>query len=411
MLVAGLNPARGAVQGFIRAEAIFAAEPWHNHASCLVETRHGDLLACWFHGSGERKSDDVRIEGARLLQGSTQWTRRFVLADTPDYPDCNPCLLVDEHNALWLFHTTILAHTWESALLKYRRADHWEGRDAPVWTREGMVHLSPGAPFIEAISNAVPLIEAGMTNPAWSEKTRSEVTDYLSAMKVHATNELYRRLGWMPRAHPMQLDHRILLPLYHDGFSVSIIGISDDGGVTWHCSQPLIGGGNIQPSLTRRRDGTLVAWMRDNGPPPRRVMSSESRDQGETWSPVIDTHLPNPGSGVEALVLRNGNWLFIGNDSETGRHTLSVWKSQDEGRTWPQRTSLETDASEKASFSYPSLIQARDGSLHATYSVAGGDGTSVIRHVHFNEEWIQAHQVPAPSLLPDPPPGTGGHQN
>ncbi len=396
MLVFCLNPTLGGSRALIQTEAIFPAEPWHNHASCLVETRHGDLLACWFHGSGERKSDDVRIEGARLLQGSMQWSKRFVLADTPDYPDCNPCFLIDEHNALWLFHTTILAHTWESALLKYHRTDHWEGREMPKWTREGVVHLSPGTTFIESISNAVPRIEAAMANSQWNPKTRGEVSDYLTAMKSNATNELHRRLGWMPRAHPMQLGHRILLPLYHDGFSISIMGISDDGGTSWHCSQPLIGGGNIQPSLTRRRDGALVAWMRDNGPPPHRVMSSESHDLGETWSPVVDTRLPNPGSGVEALVLRNGHWLFIGNDSETGRHTLAVWRSEDEGRTWRFRTPVENDPAGKASFSYPSLIQSRDDSLHASYSVAEGNGTSFIRHVHFNEEWLQAHQVPLP---------------
>jgi predicted neuraminidase len=396
LLLAGLNPARGTGQPWIQTEAIFSPEPWHNHASCLVETRRGDLLACWFHGSGERKSDDVRIEGARLQKGARQWTPRFLLTDTPDYPDCNPCFLIDQHNTLWLFHTTILAHTWESALLKYHCADHWERNGSPVWIREGLVHLSPGTPFVEALSNAVPHIESGLTNAQWNEKTRGEVTADLLAMKVHSTNELYRRLGWMPRAHPMHLGHRILLPLYHDGFSVSMIGISDDGGARWHCSQPLIGGGNVQPSLTRRRDGTLVAWMRDNGPPPHRVMSSESRDQGETWSPVIDTHLPNPGSGVEALVLRNGDWLFIGNNSESGRHSLSVWRSRDEGRTWPFRTTLENDPAEKASFSYPSLIQSRDGTLHATYSVAVGNGTSFIRHAHWNEEWIQAHQVAEP---------------
>src|SRR5690349_15190869 len=72
---------------FLRAELIFPVEHWHNHASCIVEAPNGDLLVCWFHGSGERKADDVRIEGARLRKGSQTWSDRFVMADTPEYPD------------------------------------------------------------------------------------------------------------------------------------------------------------------------------------------------------------------------------------------------------------------------------------------------------------------------------------
>lgn len=372
------------------SELLFPAEPWHNHASCLVESGRGDLLVCWFHGSGERKADDVRVEGARWEHRHQKWSERFVLADTQGYPDCNPCLLVDRFDHLWLFHTTILAHTWESALLKFHRCDRWERPGVPTWSREGIVHITPGKEFTTAVSNALPRFLAAAATNHWDGKTRREVDDYLAAMQQHITNELYLRLGWMPRAHPSRIGNRLLLPLYHDGFSFSLIAISDDDGETWRCSQPLIGGGNIQPSLTQRRDGTLVAWMRDNGPPPHRVMKSESTDRGETWSEVVDIALPNPGSGVEAVVLKNGHWLFIGNDTEEGRHSLVVWVSTDEGRTWPVSRHLQQVAAGQGSFSYPSLIQSRDGSLHATYSEAIGKGQSSIRHDHFNEAWVSA---------------------
>ena len=46
---------------FLESELIFPLEHWHNHASCIVETANGDLLVCWFHGSGERTADDVKI--------------------------------------------------------------------------------------------------------------------------------------------------------------------------------------------------------------------------------------------------------------------------------------------------------------------------------------------------------------
>ncbi len=75
-----------------KSEAIFPAEPKHNHASCVIELAHGDLLAAWYSGSGERTADDVQIQGAWLKAGGDQWGPRFTMADTPGYPDCNPAL-------------------------------------------------------------------------------------------------------------------------------------------------------------------------------------------------------------------------------------------------------------------------------------------------------------------------------
>jgi len=48
--------ARGAAPG-ISGELIFPLEKWHNHSSSVVELPNGDLLVCWFHGSGERTAD------------------------------------------------------------------------------------------------------------------------------------------------------------------------------------------------------------------------------------------------------------------------------------------------------------------------------------------------------------------
>ena len=102
--------------------AIFPANPKHNHASCVVELKDGSLLAAWYAGSGERKADDVVIEGARLGKGKTAWGPKFLMADTPGYPDCNPALFAAPDGSLWLFWPTILDHRWEGALLKYARS-------------------------------------------------------------------------------------------------------------------------------------------------------------------------------------------------------------------------------------------------------------------------------------------------
>lgn len=395
-------PGKGSEAPFLRSELIFALETWHNHASCIVETPKGDLLVCWFHGSGERTADDVKIEGARLRKGRHQWEPRFVMADTPGLPDGNPCMFIDPKGRLWFLHTTILANTWESALLKVRISQDYFGDKCPIWESSEVLHVKPGPEFDAEVSRRLPQLEAEVSALNLSGHSLKEAEDFLQAMRQHTADKLYRRLGWMTRAHPFVLDgSRLIVPLYHDGFSFSLMAMSDDWGHTWHTSAPLIGAGNIQPSVVKRRDGSLYTLMRDNGPPPHRLQQSESRDRGETWSAVTDTTLPNPGSGAEIISLRNGHWALISNDTETGRYRLAIQLSDDEGRTWKWKRYLERDepGPEAGSYHYPSLIQARDGSLHASYSyhlsrrnlprdTEGDPAAKSIKHAHFNEAWI-----------------------
>jgi predicted neuraminidase len=374
---------------FHRAELIFPQESWHNHSSCIVEAPDGDLFVTWFHGSGERKADDVRVEAARLKRGKRAWSPRFTLADTPGYPDCNPLLHVDDRGRLWLFHTTILANLWESALLKSYVSSDWRRTTPPKWDRAEVLHITPGPEFDAAISNALPRLKALADGQNWPEQTRREVDDFLNAMRDHAGDKLYRRLGWMGRSHPTVIGDRWLLPLYHDGFSFCLVAISDDRGATWRPSAPIIGAGNIQACIVPRRDGSLVAYMRDNGPPPKRLQVAESRDRGETWTAGVDSEIPNPGSGADVIALRDGTWAYLGNDTEKGRHSLAVWLSDDEGRSWKVRRHLElAEAEAGSSFGYPSLIQSRDGSLHASYSFHEKKG-GAIKHAHFNAAWVR----------------------
>ncbi len=403
-LLAGVASVSAALAGTVGkpmfdSEIIFPLEHWHNHASCIVETPKGDVIVCWFHGSGERTADDVKIEGARKRKGSATWSRRFTMADTPGYPDTNCCLLIDPQGRLWLFWPTILANRWETALMKYRISSDYQGEGPPKWQVSEVLHVTPGPEFELAVSNFIAQAEARVAAGGLTGAARERMEGWLTAMRSRASDKLERRLGWMTRAHPFVLEgKRLIVPLYSDGFSFSLMAITDDWGKTWHTSTPLIAGGNIQPSIVRRRDGSLYTLMRDNGPPPKRLHQSESRDRGETWSPVTDSELPNPGSGAEITSLRNGHWVLIGNDTERGRHSLAVQISDDEGRTWRWKRHLELDPG--GSFHYPSIIQARDGSLHASYSyhlnkaegkdADGQPAHKSIKHAHFNEAWVMA---------------------
>lgn len=387
---------------FLKAELIFPPEHWHNHGSCIVEAPDGDLIVSWFHGSGERKADDVLIEGARQRRGTGTWSPRFTMADTPGYPDTNCAMFVDPQGRLWLLWPTILANEWHTALMKYRISSDYHRDGPPQWDVSEVLHITPGPEFEEAVKRYVSEAALTLPNLHWPDRTRAQVEESLANLPKQAADKLTRRLGWMTRAHPFVLDgQRLIVPLYSDGFDFSLMAITDDWGRTWHTSTPLCGAGNVQPSIVRRRDGSLYTLMRDNGPAPARLHQSESRDRGETWSPVTDSALPDPGAGVEVISLRNGHWALINNDTEDGRHSLAVQISDDEGRTWKWKRHLELDPPGKTAgqYHYPSLIQAKDGSLHATYShFSGKTGLSTdaegriasksIKHAHFNEAWV-----------------------
>lgn len=363
-----------------RAELVFPLHDQHNHAPGIVECPNGDLLVSWYRGGGERKADDVAVYGARLAPGAKEWSEVFLMADRPEFPDCNTCMMIDRHQRLWLFWPTILANTWESCLTNFRVASNYAGPDAPQWEREGLVLLKPDD-FEGEVTEALDEMLGGL-----EFVLPKDVKEEIAEARKKLGDKLYQRLGWQPRCKPTVLPGgRILLPLYTDTFSISIMAISDDDGQTWFASKPLIGFGNIQPSVLRRDDGTLVAYMRENGLSGH-VRVSESNDEGLTWGPVYSSPLSNPGSGLDGVRLANGHWILVYNDTSDGRNRLAVSLSEDEGKTWGWTRHLENQ--ESGSYHYPAVIQGADGRIHAVYSYFVEGGKSM-KHAAFDEAWVR----------------------
>ena len=364
-------------------ELIFPQQDKHCHGSSIVQCPNGDYLACWFYGSGERRANDVLVQGARLKKGDNAWSPVFVMADTPDLPDCNPVLFVDNRERLWLFWIAVVANGWENSLLRYRRAEDYTGDGPPNWSWQETIILKPGDRFRSAIESGFE--EAGIEEGCWAEYA----LPYSEMLVEAAKDPMKRQKGWMTRIHPVMLPSgRLVLPLYSDGFNLALVALSDDGGETWRASLPIVGLGPTQPSIVRKSDGTLLAYMRDEGDAPQRVQISTSGDDGETWSFATDTDFPNPSSSLEVIPLADGTWAMIYNDTENGRHSLAVSLSDDEGATWKWKRHLESADPGQGSYSYPSLLQDAEGMLHATYSYKDSGGAS-IKHSAFNVDWVK----------------------
>ncbi len=331
-LVARARDARD--RPYFRAELIFApgSVPGRPscHASTLVELPDGELLAAWFAGTEEGAADTAEV-GARLARGAARWSTPVVLVDTRGKSDGNSVLHVDRQGRVWIFYVTK------------------ERERQPQWAQCRIKCRVSG--------------DAGRT--------------------FGPERILREELGWMVRNKPLDLANGdLLLPIYDERDWTSRMFISPDDGATWQASAPLVGrGGNIQPTVVQRADGSLLALMR-TGSSHHRLWRAESRDNGRTWSAPVETPLPNPNSACDMVRLANGHLVLVFNNSEHDRTPLTVALSTDEGRTWPWRRDLETGAGE---FSYPAVIQARDGLLHVTYTWQRRS----IKHAAFNEAWIR----------------------
>lgn len=355
---------------------LFPLQEEHVHGSSVVELPGGDLLAAWFQGSGERNADDVRIMGARFKNG--KWSAPFLLADTPHIPDCNPVLFLNHAKELFLVWIAVQANRWEHSVLRVRTTTDYQGSGAPRWTWQDNILLKPDDSFASAIETGFKTLPS--PGHGWAEYAPS----YEKMITAAARDAGKRSFGWMTRIKPLLLpEGRIVLPLYSDGFNLSLMAISDDDGRTWKPGSPLVGYGPIQPALAMKKDGTLAAYLRDSGDTPNRVHYSESKDRGQSWTPSVKTEIPNTAS-VEALVLKNGLWLFLGNDLYGSRSRLSLYVSDDEGKTWKWKHLIEDR--EKGGYSYPALIQAADGRIHITYSFHPENTRKTIKHVQLKPE-------------------------
>ncbi|MFI5233117.1 MAG: exo-alpha-sialidase [Gemmatimonadales bacterium] len=296
------------------SEFIYSTAPTPTaHASTIVETG-GVLVAAWFGGSAEG-APDVGIWVARRV--GTKWTAPVQVA-TGVQPDgtqlaCwNPVLFKPATGALTLYYKVgANTHEWWGEVIASGDAGATWGkpRKLPAGIlgpiKNKPVQLSNGT--IVSPSST----ESGDTPPKW---------------RVH-----FER--------------------------------STDRGATWTSVAPPDGGdvNAIQPTIFVLPGGALDALVRTQS---AKVFETSSADGGATWSALAPTELPNPNSGIDGITLRDGRRLLVFNRSDSERTPLNVAVSSD-GKSWHDLLVLETTPGE---YSYPAVIQTRDGLVHITYT-------------------------------------------
>jgi predicted neuraminidase len=165
---------------------------------------------------------------------------------------------------------------------------------------------------------------------------------------------------------PVQLnDGSILCPTSDENPIWEVFfNITTDLGKTWSKIGPIKDPDTmaaIQPTIFILSDDVLMALCRTKKNCIGRI---NSYDNGKTWTELKSTNLPHPNSGIDGVTLKDGRHLLVYNHTTSGRSPLNIGISSD-GTNWKNSLTLEDTEGE---FSYPAVIQSKDGLVHITYT-------------------------------------------
>ena len=174
---------------------------------------------------------------------------------------------------------------------------------------------------------------------------------------------------------------------------------SDDGGKTWHSSEPFPANGTGEATLAELSDGTIYYNSRrhwaEEGANPRRRWTATSADGGKTWKDLKFCEVLPDGpqntnygcmAGLTRLAVKGHDILLYSNcDSPSGRDHGTIWASFDGGKTWPVKRLVY-----KGRHAYSSLTSGRPGTqtegwIYLHFEGGPKGGSTVAR---FNLAWV-----------------------
>lgn len=307
------------------------------HAVSVVELPDARLRAFWFGGSREG-ARDVSIYSSVLPPGGTRWSDPVVAVERaraaadlgrPLRKLGNPVAAM-VGDRLWLFYVSVSVGGWSGSAINAT----WSDDMGSTWSLSQRLVCSP-----------------------------------------------FANLSTLVKAPPVDFGEGYLgLPVYHEMVAKfpQILRIDCSGDrPRVEGRETLPGAGDtIQPWMVPGRGGSAVAFLRRAGGRDLSVHVTRTTDGGGTWSePIPCGDLANPGAAVAAADLGAGSILLAFNDTERGRHDLSLAVTHNEGLTWQRLGSVEDERrrpdeenEERLEYSYPWLLRTRGGEIHLFYT-------------------------------------------
>lgn len=295
------------------------------HASTVLPLDNGEVLASWFGGTEEGKSDVV-IWVAK--KSNDKWGEPVRICAQEDVAHWNPVLFKKKDGTVCLYFKV-------GVTIKL------------VWKTFVVYSKDNG----ETWSEAKELVEGDISGGRGPVKNKSI---YISNGDILAPASHEPKPKWF-----------------------AFVDISKDDGETWEASEYVPNKTDddsllnlIQPTLWESEPGKIHMLLRSNLD---YIYRSDSNDYGRTWSNAYSTGLYNPNSGIDAVKMDNGTIMLLYNPTQNNwghRTPLNLSYSTDNGKTWTLLKTLEdveAGKEEEAEFSYPA-ITALGNKLYMTYT-------------------------------------------
>lgn len=323
----------------------FAGEPLpaagaSAHAATLAELPDGRLAAAWFAGSREG-AGDVAVWLA--IRDASGWSAPHVVAD----------------------RTATAAGT----LAAVRKL---------------------GNPVLYAAGDRLHLWYVSTAFGGWAASSVNHTTSVDGGANWSAPVRLvtspFFNISTLVRTPPLPLaDGGFGLPVYHELAAKhgEWLRLGADGTTILGKERLMLKRRALQPAAAALDGRRALALLRDAGPGAGHIQAVATGDGGAHWRALPALPIANPNASIALLRLASGRLLLAANPGKD-RNVLRLFVSADEGKTWQvSRTVAESPAGD-AEFSYPALLQGRDGRIHLAFSWL----RQGIRHLSFSEAWL-----------------------
>ncbi len=294
---------------------------------------NGRLWATWYSGDVGEGAIGNYVMVATAADENAKWSKPIVIEGVKGTKYGDPIPWIDPKGRLWVFynHFTERTETEPFKRATFAIRAHDPASATPSWSAPILVKedgILFGKPIIRKADGAwiAPYFVNG--KPTWSDEVAGKETGTL---------------------------------------------ISKDEGASWQwlggCSIPENLRNFSEATLAERKDGSLFTVIRTSVG----LYQSDSADGGKTWAdptPMLSFE-KGPSTRACLLKLKSGAFALVYHDAPPTtkggfpRARLTVWLSDDEGKTWPHILLLD----ERTRVSYPDAMQAQDGRIHIAYDL------------------------------------------